>query len=163
AQFVVECLKLVLDVSLAATAYLAADPGAVRCEPERDHAAPPALAYLVQPGIAALGSYAMVEVDGVIPGPAPGVSHRSQVTELAPTLAPTRGSAKINIAVTWSGWRDSNPRPPAPKAGALTKLRHIPPDAEVYLLTRHLGDGRTDDPCGERALEPSSHRLYVST
>jgi hypothetical protein len=26
----------------------------------------------------------------------------------------------------WSGWRDSNPRPPAPKAGALTKLRHIP-------------------------------------
>ena len=26
----------------------------------------------------------------------------------------------------WSGWRDSNSRPPAPKAGALTKLRHIP-------------------------------------
>jgi hypothetical protein len=26
----------------------------------------------------------------------------------------------------WSGWRDSNPRPPAPKAGALTKLRYIP-------------------------------------
>jgi hypothetical protein len=25
-----------------------------------------------------------------------------------------------------SGWRDSNPRPPAPKAGALTKLRYIP-------------------------------------
>jgi hypothetical protein len=27
---------------------------------------------------------------------------------------------------TWSGWPDSNRRPPAPKAGALTKLRHIP-------------------------------------
>jgi hypothetical protein len=26
----------------------------------------------------------------------------------------------------WSGWPDSNRRPPAPKAGALTKLRHIP-------------------------------------
>jgi hypothetical protein len=28
--------------------------------------------------------------------------------------------------INWSGWRDSNPRPPAPKAGALTKLRYIP-------------------------------------
>jgi hypothetical protein len=28
--------------------------------------------------------------------------------------------------LVWSGWRDSNPRPPAPKAGALTKLRYIP-------------------------------------
>ena len=27
---------------------------------------------------------------------------------------------------TWSGWGDSNSRPPAPKAGALTKLRYIP-------------------------------------
>src|SRR5215510_9149472 len=27
---------------------------------------------------------------------------------------------------TGSGWPDSNRRPPAPKAGALTKLRHIP-------------------------------------
>ena len=25
-----------------------------------------------------------------------------------------------------SGWRDSNPRPPAPKAGALTGLRYTP-------------------------------------
>ena len=25
-----------------------------------------------------------------------------------------------------SGWRDSNSRPPAPKAGALTGLRHTP-------------------------------------
>jgi hypothetical protein len=46
--------------------------------------------------------------------------------QLAPTLAPTRVLIKIRKALTWSGWRDSNPRPPAPKAGALTKLRHIP-------------------------------------
>ncbi len=26
----------------------------------------------------------------------------------------------------WSGWRDSNPRPLAPKASALAKLRYIP-------------------------------------
>ena len=26
----------------------------------------------------------------------------------------------------WSGWRDLNPRPLAPKASALAKLRHIP-------------------------------------
>jgi hypothetical protein len=26
----------------------------------------------------------------------------------------------------WSGCRDLNPGPPAPKAGALTKLRYIP-------------------------------------
>jgi hypothetical protein len=31
-----------------------------------------------------------------------------------------------NIRNSWSGWRDSNSRPPAPKAGALTKLRYIP-------------------------------------
>jgi hypothetical protein len=26
----------------------------------------------------------------------------------------------------WSGRRDSNPRPPVPKTGALTRLRHAP-------------------------------------
>jgi predicted nucleic acid-binding protein len=31
-----------------------------------------------------------------------------------------------NTSSTWSGWGDSNSRPPAPKAGALTKLRHTP-------------------------------------
>jgi hypothetical protein len=34
-------------------------------------------------------------------------------------------------ALNWSGWPDSNRRPPAPKAGALTKLRHIPQDRSV--------------------------------
>jgi hypothetical protein len=31
-----------------------------------------------------------------------------------------------NTSSTWSGWGDSNSRPPAPKAGALTKLRYTP-------------------------------------
>ena len=26
----------------------------------------------------------------------------------------------------WSGWQDSNLRPPAPKAGAITELRYTP-------------------------------------
>src|SRR5215467_5902750 len=69
----------------------------------------------------------------------------------------------INIALTWSGWRDSNPRPPDPKAGALTKLRHIPPNAEVYLLTRRHRRLPTDNPVRPRALEPSSYRPYANT
>jgi hypothetical protein len=28
--------------------------------------------------------------------------------------------------VYWSGWGDSNPRPPRPERGALTKLRYNP-------------------------------------
>jgi hypothetical protein len=68
----------------------------------------------------------MVEVDRIVAMPATGVRHGSKVTRLTPTLAPTERPAKISTALTWSGWRDSNPRPPAPKAGALTKLRHIP-------------------------------------
>lgn len=30
------------------------------------------------------------------------------------------------LGKSWSGQRDSNPRPPAPKAGALAKLRYAP-------------------------------------
>ena len=57
-----------------------------------------------------------------------GVHHSSSLTQrpLAPALAPTQSWTKIHNVLTWSGWRDSNPRPPAPKAGALTKLRYIP-------------------------------------
>ena len=45
--------------------------------------------------------------------------------------------------LSWSGWRDSNSRPPAPKAGALTKLRYIPFwPAEAYPLpARSAGAG----------------------
>jgi hypothetical protein len=41
-------------------------------------------------------------------------------------LSQPRGPQQTYDLHFWSGWRDSNPRPPAPKAGALTKLRHIP-------------------------------------
>jgi hypothetical protein len=44
---------------------------------------------------------------------------------LARTLAPPV-DRKPELVCDQSGWRDSNPRPPAPKAGALTKLRYIP-------------------------------------
>ena len=43
------------------------------------------------------------------------------------------------MLLTWSnvvsGCRDSNPGPPAPKAGALTKLRHIPLASEAYTVS----------------------------
>jgi hypothetical protein len=42
---------------------------------------------------------------------------------LEATVATQSESSDLHF---WSGWRDSNPRPPAPKAGALTKLRYIP-------------------------------------
>jgi hypothetical protein len=62
----------------------------------------------------------------------------------------------------WSGWGDSNSRPPAPKAGALTKLRYTP-DGAATLLTRarKLAGGRTP---GHKAMAPlavdggASHR-----
>jgi hypothetical protein len=31
----------------------------------------------------------------------------------------------------WSGWRDSNPRPPDPQSGALARLRYIPISGEL--------------------------------
>ena len=48
-----------------------------------------------------------------------------------------RSSPRSTCALNWSGWRDSNSRPPAPKAGALTKLRYIPKATEAYLVRRH--------------------------
>jgi hypothetical protein len=42
-----------------------------------------------------------------------------------------RSRSRSTRALSWSGWPDSNRRPPAPKAGALTKLRHIPLDRSV--------------------------------
>src|SRR5215472_12970817 len=43
-----------------------------------------------------------------------------------PQWLPGLRHSRSTCALTWSGWPDSNRRPPAPKAGALTKLRHIP-------------------------------------
>ena len=42
-----------------------------------------------------------------------------------------------------SGWRDSNSRPPAPKAGALTKLRHIPSGQAKPTLSKPSLPGST--------------------
>ncbi len=48
-----------------------------------------------------------------------------------------RVMSKIDICSDWSGWRIRT-RPPAPKAGALTKLRHIPLNRSVaYRLAGH--------------------------
>jgi hypothetical protein len=48
-----------------------------------------------------------------------------------PVWLPGRATPRSTYALSWSGWPDSNRRPPAPKAGALTKLRHIPQDRSV--------------------------------
>ena len=41
----------------------------------------------------------------------------------------------------WSGWRDSNPRPPAPQAGALARLRYIPNRKDYFFRLRAAGGG----------------------
>ena len=43
-----------------------------------------------------------------------------------------------------SGWQDSNLRPPAPKAGALTGLRHTP---IIYCWGDYLRDPLLKEPC----------------
>src|SRR5580700_11855859 len=95
-------------------------------------------------------------------------------TRLAPTLAPTPVAFKIDMSPTWSGWRDSNPRPPAPKAGALTKLRYIPAPhgrctgnadgtAQVYgktgMTSAAVGGGGRSRYCGEEV--PRSHLVLA--
>ena len=46
----------------------------------------------------------------------------SRITIVNPSYHFNRG----RLGKSWSGQRDSNPRPPAPKAGALAKLRYAP-------------------------------------
>ena len=51
------------------------------------------------------------------------------VNEKTPVTSPVTGAVK-------SGWRDLNPRPPAPKAGALARLRYTPiPKAVIRFTT----------------------------
>jgi len=60
----------------------------------------------------------------VVAVPRRGVSYGGNVRQLAPTRAP----AEHYSTLSWSGWRDSNPRPPAPKlapAGRLTELHVV--------------------------------------
>ena len=57
-----------------------------------------------------------------------------------------------------SGWPDSNRRPPAPKAGALTKLRHIPCCGAGYPAERSLPPGRVT---GAAGAVPARHGSSV--
>ena len=57
--------------------------------------------------------------------------HRPVPAHAAPVRVASWPQQTASCLLTWSGWRDSNPRPPAPKAGALTKLRYIPCAAPV--------------------------------
>ena len=70
--------------------------------------------------------------------------------------------AKADFFYHMSGWRDSNPRPPAPKAGALSKLSHIPltnspatewsAGATRVLELEHEANGSTIRICHHRPL-----------
>src|SRR5690606_22154391 len=50
--------------------------------------------------------------------------HERQGERIIHSIAAHVGPAMRSVSS--SGWGDSNSRPPAPKAGALTRLRHIP-------------------------------------
>jgi hypothetical protein len=68
---------------------------------------------------------AVVEVDGLATAPAMVLGFLWR--RASPTLRlPSKDSPDNVQASDQSGWPDSNRRPPAPKAGALTKLRYIP-------------------------------------
>jgi hypothetical protein len=93
----------------------------------RYRTSPPARTVPVMLWIAALA--AMVEVDGIAAAPTSALEflwHTESLTLRLPLRLPRDRQRTPRGPPTWSGWRDSNPRPPAPKAGALTKLRHIP-------------------------------------
>ena len=67
----------------------------------------------------------------------------------------------------WSGWQDSNLRPPAPKAGAITGLRYTPNRLSLYycLLAascgetgiRTLGTLLVYDDLANRSFRPLRH------
>jgi hypothetical protein len=64
--------------------------------------------------------------------------------------APDRGGQPCDLRF-WSGWPDSNRRPPAPKAGALTKLRYIPGNRSVAYRAGPFPPGAGNGPAGRRA------------
>jgi hypothetical protein len=49
----------------------------------------------------------------------------SRKAQVKPLLLEKK-KAEPSSAFCWSGWQDSNLRPPAPKAGAITGLRYTP-------------------------------------
>src|SRR5258708_29391287 len=70
-----------------------------------------------------------------------------------------------------SGWRDLNPRPPAPQAGALAKLRHSPnepvPDGQPRLgsgSVDRLGEhaGRFKPTCADSSVRAMTPILSAS-
>jgi hypothetical protein len=115
----------------------------------------------------------------------PGTMIRSRMTShhalpSRPLRLPSKGASACWQASEQSGWPDSNRRPPAPKAGALTKLRYIPRNRSVayrpvrpgsaaslprlsHLSGRHPGGGSARRlPTGTLTVltggEPGSHR-----
>ena len=67
---------------------------------------------------------------------------------------PGEAASRSTYALNWSGWPDSNRRPPAPKAGALTKLRHIPRDRSVAYPPHVLAVAAAPSPAGLTANGP---------
>ena len=57
---------------------------------------------------------------------------RRQIYSLLPLATREPLHIKKIIIFYWSGWRDLNPRLPAPKAGALAKLRYIPVTQDIF-------------------------------
>src|SRR5262244_2585359 len=116
-QFVVHELEIVLDLSLGPATDLAADPPAIGPEAQRDRATPSPQAAPVMVRIAALGG--VIEVDRVLAPPASlAVRHARNGSTWLPIWLPGGPGSRSTCALTWSGWPDSNRRPPAPKAGA---------------------------------------------
>ena len=66
-------------------------------------------------------------VERALLGPRVGSLRQRSCT---PGVTPNRNGLAEGEAVSsakkWSGWRDSNPRPPDPQSGALARLRYIP-------------------------------------
>ena len=74
-----------------------------------------------------------------------------------------RSSPRSTCTLTWSGWRDSNSRPPAPKAGALTKLRHIPSSQPKPTLSGSPGTERGPQPwAGSDEDTARAHKRYAA-
>jgi hypothetical protein len=80
------------------------------------------------------------------------ILYERQTYRTAPNFAPrfsrevaplSRRNKSFSCKELKSGWRDLNPRPPAPQAGALAKLRHSP-NEPVLDGGRRLGSGSSE-------------------
>ncbi len=57
----------------------------------------------------------------------------------------TKNPTIFMIGFSWSGWQDSNLRPPRPKRGAITGLRYTPSVYKIYLKKRRDWDSNPGD------------------